>query len=66
MFSLIYGKFLRKLVQANNEKNVVVKLLHYELWETDLTKDDKQLGNITFQCYKNHTTPHKRVTGLTL
>ena len=73
-YNSIYGKCLRKLLEANNEKYFATELLqsfihsfiHWvnydqivnELWETDLTKDDKKkIGNIT--------TPH-RSYGFTL
>ena len=68
-YNLIYGKCLRKLLEANNEKRLYktpsfIHKVNYdqivnELWETDLTKVyKKQIRNIT--------TPHRRVTALTL
>ena len=59
-YKLIYGKCLRKLLEANNEHICCYKIPSFihkvnydqivnELWETDLTKDDKKnIGHITF------------------
>ena len=58
-YNLIHGKFLRNLLQANNENMFCYKTpscihkvnydqLVNELWETDLTKYDKTVGNTTF------------------
>ena len=70
-YNLIYVKFLRNLLQANNENMFCYKTpscihkvnydqLVNELWETDLTKDDKKLGNITFgMLYTSHHTAQK-------
>ena len=50
-YNLIYGKCLRKLLDANNEHKVNYDQIVNELWETDLTIDDKRkIGHITFEC----------------
>ena len=60
-YNLVYGKFLRKLLEATTEIRIIcykipsfIHKVNYgqivdELWETELTKDDKKkIGNITF------------------
>ena len=72
-YSLVYGKFLRKLLDTNNEITTIcykipsfIHKVNYdqvvnELWETDITKEDKKnIGNITFGMLgKSHNTAQK-------
>ena len=63
---------MRKLLEANNEIKIIcykapsiIHKVNYdqivnELWETDLAKDDKHIGNITVRTLeKSHNTAQK-------